>query len=206
MTLFVNSLLCWKPFLSALLPSKSFIQHLSTFLALLLLWLSCQMKYIYGTCAGKTVSRRRPSNFIFKMPAINLSNGLNRIGVTRSAIRHGLSLGGLWAYLSQPKISAGRRKKTLSVETEKGVWSGCVRAGWWGSWRRNQMNGLEKKVIKTRSCMHIFIGLYPHMQKYKLAVRRVRMGMCAQRSVQILECISKSQSAQISTLAFVVLA
>lgn len=71
--------------------------------------LRSQMKCIYGTCAGKTASMRRPFNFIFKMPAINLSNGLNRIGVACRAIRHELSLGGLWAYLSQPKTSAGRR-------------------------------------------------------------------------------------------------
>lgn len=89
----------------------------------LLLHLFCQMKYIYGTFAGKTVSRRRPSNFIFKMPAINLSNGLNRIGVTRSAIRHGLSLRVLWAYLSQPKTSAGRRKG-LSYSGGRGLVGG----------------------------------------------------------------------------------
>ena len=111
---------------------------------LLLLPLFCQMKYIYGTCAGKTVSRRRPSNFIFKMPAINLSNGLNRIGVTCSAIRHGLSLRGLWAYLSQPKISAGRRKR-LSVGR-----GGCP-AG------ENQINVLEKYAVNKDLCAYLYV-------------------------------------------------
>lgn len=126
----------WTPLQSAFPYLKSFIQHLSTYLALLLP-LSCQMKYIYGTCAGKTVSRRRPSNFIFKMPAINLSNGLNRIGVTRSAIRHGLSLGGLWAYLRQPKISAGRRK-TECWERRGWGWGGGGLGGEtiWMDWRK----------------------------------------------------------------------
>lgn len=99
----------------------------------LLLPLCCQMKCIYGTCGGKTVSWRRPFNFIFKMPAINLSNGLNRIRVARCAIRHGLSLRGLWACLSQPKTSAGRRKRE------------CVESGGGGSWLKEKlMNVLEK--------------------------------------------------------------
>lgn len=109
----------------------------------LLLPLCCQMKYIYGTCAGKTVSRRRPSNFIFKMPAINLSNGLNRIRVTRSAIRHGLSLRELWAYLNQPKISAGRSKR-LSAKRGGGP-AGETR---WMYWRN---------MLRTRTLVHIFM-------------------------------------------------
>lgn len=115
----------------------------------LLLPLHCQMKCIYGTCAGKTVSRRRPSNFIFKMPAINLSNGLNRIGVARGAIRHGLSLRGLWAYLSQPKTSAGRRKRK-SVETGGGFW-------WEG---KDWSNMLSTK------CVHIPFSIVMYMQTH----------------------------------------
>ena len=111
--------------------------------------LLCQMKYIYGTCAGKTVSRSRPSNFIFKMPAINLSNGLNRIGVTRSAIRHGLSPRGLWAYLSQPKTSAGRRKR----QRGEGVpGRGGTR---WMYWRN---------LHRTEMCVHIFMCLNAYAQ------------------------------------------
>lgn len=133
----------------------------------LLLPLHCQMKCIYGTCAGKTVSRRRPSNFIFEMPAINLSNGLNRIGVARGAIRHGLSLRGLWAYLSQPKTSAGRRKRK-SVETGGGFW-------WEG---KDWSNMLSTK------CVRIPFSIVMYMQTHAFWVG---MKMCAQRSTLILE-------------------
>lgn len=118
--LFFSSLLLWN--IPTIMPPYHDILYPRPLHPLtLLLPLHCQMKCIYGTCVGKTVSRRRPSNFIFKMPAINLSNGLNQIGVACGAIRHGLSLGGLWAYLSQPKTSAGRRRRK-SVERGGGSW------------------------------------------------------------------------------------
>ena len=52
-----------------------------------------QMKCIYGSSCRKTGSWRRSSNFISKMPAINLSNGLNRIRILHRPIRHGASWG-----------------------------------------------------------------------------------------------------------------
>ena len=52
-----------------------------------------QMKCIYGSSCRKTGSWRRSSNFISKMPAINLSNGLNRIRILHRPIRQGASWG-----------------------------------------------------------------------------------------------------------------
>lgn len=127
LTLFFSFLLLWN--ISAICTFHDILYPTLLHPLTLLLPLCCQTKYIYGTCAGKTVSRRRPTNFIFKMPAINLSNGLNWIGVTHRAIRHGLSLRGLWAYLSRPKTSAGRR---------------------------NQMNMLEKYAENKNVCAYLY--------------------------------------------------
>ncbi len=177
MTLFFSSLLLWN--IRAICPPYHGILYPAPLHPLtLLVPLLRQMKCIYGTCAGKTVSRRRPSNFIFKMPAINLSNGLNRIGVTRSAIRHGVSLRGLWAYLSQPKTSAGRRMR-LSVERGGGLGRRETR---WMYWRN---------ILRTKMCAHIFTCLDAYAQAWMSLCDECGC-ICAQRSVLILQRIGAS--------------
>lgn len=188
-TLFFSSLLLWNiptfcppPYHDMLYPTPL---HPLT----LLLPLLCQMKCIYGTCAGKTVSWRRPSNFIFKMPAINLSNGLNRIGVTRSAIRHGLSLRGLWAYLSQPKTSAGRRKR-LSVERGGG-----------GPGRRETRWMYWRNMLRAKMCAHIFMCLDAYAQAWMSLCMSVDVCVCAEVNANSSTHWSLTLESQLSTLA-----